>query len=174
MSKAFTKDEGAPELLVVPRAPLPDGAANYVTARGLRRLHEEHSSLEQQRARIEAADAPDRVAELNALGQRAVELQVRIASAELVQGATQPQDEVRFGATVRVRRDSGVECRYRIVGVDEADAARGLIAFCSPLARALLGKRVGESAELWTPRETNELEILALDYDDMDREPRPE
>ncbi len=172
MSKAFTKDDGAPELLVVPRAPLPDGMPNYVTARGLRQLLEEQNALERERAQLEAADA-DRVAQLNALAQRAAELQARLASATLVQAATQPREEVRFGATVHVLRESGVESSYRIVGVDEADAAHGLIAFCSPLARALLGKRVGQSAELRTPRETSELEILAVDYAEMDREPRP-
>lgn len=165
MSRAFTKeDDGARELLVVPRAPLPSGVANYVTPRGLRRLQAEQAALEQERSSLEAADPADRVARLNALGQRAAELQARLASAQLVDPRTQPHDRVRFGADVRVRHESGTESQYRIVGVDEADAGAGLLAFSAPLARALLGKRVGEVALLQTPRSSEELEVLEIGY----------
>ncbi|MEI9936520.1 MAG: GreA/GreB family elongation factor [Pseudomonadota bacterium] len=164
MSRAFTKeDDGRAELLVVPRAPLPTGAPNYVTPRGLRRLQDEQVTLEQERAALEVAD-PDRLARLNALTQRALELQARLASAELVDSRSQPHDRVRFGARVRVRHESGEESEYRIVGVDEADAALGLLAFTAPLARALFGKRVGEVAPLQTPRANEELTVLEIGY----------
>ncbi|HEY0462782.1 MAG TPA: GreA/GreB family elongation factor [Polyangiaceae bacterium] len=166
MSRAFTKeDDGGPELLVVPRAPLPIGTPNYVTPRGLARLRAEHSALEQERSALEAAEPADRLARLNALAQRAVELQARLASAELVDPRAQPHDQVRFGADVRVRHESGTESQYRIVGVDEAEPAAGLLAFSAPLARALLGKRVGEVALLRTPRSSEELEVLEIGYD---------
>ena len=166
MSRAFTKedDEGG-GLLVVPRAPLPSGEPNYVTPRGLRQLQAEHAALEQKRSALEASDAADRLARMNAHAQRALELEARLMSAELVDSRNQPHDRVCFGAQVRVRHESGTESRYRIVGVDEADAARGLLAFSAPLARALLGKRVGEVAELQTPRSSEELEVLQIDYD---------
>ncbi|MEI9951760.1 MAG: GreA/GreB family elongation factor [Pseudomonadota bacterium] len=166
MSRAFTKeeDDGGAELLVVPRAPLPSGAPNYVTPRGLRRLQIEQAALEQERAALEAVDPVDRLPRLNALAQRALELQARLASAELVDPRSQPHDQVRFGAQVRVRHESGEESQYRIVGVDEADAAAGLLAFSAPLARALLGKRVGEVALLQTPRASEELTVLEIGY----------
>ena len=165
MSRAFTKeDDGGAELLVVPRAPLPAGARNYVTPRGLRQLQVEHAALEQERTALESSEAADRVARMNALAQRAGELQVRLASAELVDPRAQPHDDVRFGAQVRVRHESGQESQYRIVGVDEADATLGLVAFSAPLARALLGKRVGELAALQTPRSSEELEVLEIGY----------
>jgi len=165
VSRAFTKeDDGGAELLVVPRAPLPAGAPNYVTPRGLRQLQAEQAALEQERIALEASEAADRVARSNAIAQRAVELQQRLASAELVDPRSQPHDRVRFGAQVRVRHESGEESQYRIVGVDEADPALGLLAFSAPLARALLGKRVGEHAALHTPRSSEELEVLEIAY----------
>ena len=75
----------------------------------------------------------------------------------------EPRDQVRFGATVTVDGAGGVR-RYQIVGVDEADAARGKIAFVSPLARALLGSAVGDTARLRAPRGEEELEIVAVEY----------
>ena len=165
MSRAFTKeDDRGAELLVVPRPPLPEGTTNYVTPRGLSQLQAEHATLEQERRTLEALETPDRLARLNAQAQRARELQARLASAELVDPRTQPRDRVRFGARVRVRHESGVESQYRIVGVDEADPALGLLAFSAPLARALLGKRVGEHAALHTPRSSEELEVLEIAY----------
>lgn len=165
MSRAFTKeDDAGAALLVVPRAPLPSGAPNYVTLRGLRRLQAEQAALERERSALEAADPTDRVPRLNALKERALELQARLASAELVDPRSQPRDRVRFGAQVRVRHETGEESRYRIVGVDEADAALGLLAFTAPLARALLGKSVGEVVPVQTPRSSDELTVLEIGY----------
>ena len=167
MSKAFTKDDdaNASGVLVVPRAPLPEGVSNYVTPRGLRALRLERTMIERRRSALEAADPADRRAWLQALAQRAYELAARIASAELVLGQDQPQGEVRFGARVTLRTEAGQEASYQIVGVDEAEAAAGRIAFTSPLARALLGVHVGDVATLRSPRGSEELEVLAIAYD---------
>jgi transcription elongation factor GreB len=99
-------------------------------------LHAEHRLLERERSAFETSDAADRPMRLNALTQRSAELLARIASAELVDPRLQPHDCVRFGASVRVRHESGTEAQYRIVGADEADASVGFIAFTAPLARA--------------------------------------
>ena len=165
MSRAFTKeDDAGPELLVVPRAPLPAGMPNYVTPRGLRLLQAEQALLERQRSALEKSDAADRTTRLNAIVQRSAALQARLASAELVDPSSQAPDCVRFGAWVRVRHESGTEAEYRIVGVDEADPSSGLLAFSAPIARALLGKRVGDVALLQTPRSSDELEVLEIGY----------
>lgn len=168
VSKAFTKDEGEsqPTVVIRRRAPLPEGTPNYVTRTGLALLQNELEELEREREGVE-----DR-AERAAMDARLAELGDRIASARLVDMAEQARDEVRFGATVTVESDAGEE-RYRIVGVDEADAARGRIAFIAPLARALLGKQVGDVALVRTPAGEAELEVVAIDYgeDALDRAP---
>ena len=67
-----------------------------------------------------------------------------------------------------VRDGAGRERRYQIVGVDEANGAEGRLAFVAPVARALLGRRVGEITAVQTPRGEDELEIVAIDYEDTD------
>ena len=161
MNKAFTKDEGASvdTVVIPPRAPLPDGMPNYVTATGLALLRHELEEVQQHR---HAVTDP---AERQVLDGRLSDLEDRIASAQPVDASQQPRDQVRFGATVTVEGDGGLR-RYRIVGVDEADASRGRIAFIAPLARALLGKRVGDVAEVRTPAGEEELDVLEIDYDE--------
>lgn len=150
---------------------MPPGVANYVTPRGLELLRDELRRLEAQRAELEAQSSPDAEAEADrpqaiaALTARIVELSSRVASAELVDPQGQPRDEARFGATVLVRNEAGDERRYQIVGVDEADAAAGRVAFLAPLARALLGKHAGDIAVVRTPRGDEELEVVAIAYD---------
>lgn len=168
MSKAFTKDDASDAPLVVPaRAPLPSGVANYVTPRGLALLREELALLRADRARFELrshdADGPRDLAIATA---RLAELDDRLACAQLVEAPESPgtQGEARFGATLTVRADAGGERTYQIVGVDEADVAHGRIAFVAPLARALLGKRVGDVVTLRTPRGDDELEVIAIAY----------
>jgi len=98
-----------------------------------------------------------------ALAQRRGELEARIASAELVPPPPGAPDVVRFGARVRLESPDGVR-RFQVVGVDEADPAQGRIAFVAPLARALLGRAVGDTIRFRAPRGEEELEILAVDY----------
>jgi transcription elongation factor GreB len=168
VSKAFTKDDAADDHVVIPpRAPLPEGTPNYVTARGLLALSEELRALHEERARLEAAEGgEDRVRALAVSTGRVRDLEERIASATLIDPRAQPHDDVRFGARVTVQGESGEARRYEIVGVDEADAAHGRVAFVAPIARALLGKRVGDVVTLRTPRGDEELEVLAIDYDE--------
>jgi transcription elongation factor GreB len=167
MSKAFTKDDDAGEapLFVSRRAPLPDGSPNYVTARGLALLRAELArELERWAGRTAAASDAERARAGALHAAQVAEIEARIASAVLVESALQPRGEVRFGAKVRVRHEAGSERTYRIVGVDEADAASGAVAFVAPLARSLLGKHVGEAALVRSPAGEDELEVLAIEY----------
>ncbi len=161
MSRAFTKEEGAEVPLVVPRAPLPNGVTNYVTHRGLAALQAEKGALEASRPTTEGASG---AAALAAYHARLGALEARIASAVVVDGTTLPQDEVRFSATVTLRAEGGDMRRYRIVGVDEADAPSGRIAFLAPLSRQLMGKRVGNSVSVTQKGGETELEIVGIDY----------
>lgn len=161
MSRAFVKEESTEPPLVVPRAPLPTGVPNYVTRRGLAELQRERTSLESSRPASEGAGGAAALASHNA---RLGALDLRIASAVHVDPATLPQDEVRFSAAVTLRDDAGRERRYRIVGVDEADPGLGRIAFVAPLARELIGKRLGDTVALRHQGAPADYEIVAIDY----------
>lgn len=154
------KEDSVEVPLVVPRAPLPEGAPNYVTRRGLVALREERTALEASRPTAGGAAG---AAELAAYHARLSALDARIASAVTPDPDALSHDEVRFSAAVTLRTDAGEERRYRIVGVDEADPKAGKIAFTAPLARELMGKQVGDRVSLRQPSET-EYEIVAIDY----------
>jgi len=161
MSKAFTKesDDGPgdlDDLLGVPDLSLPPGVKNYVTPEGAARLQADL-------ARLRDAPRGDARRKL-AIEQRIVALTRRLESAEVIDPVTQPADRVLFGATVTVKNEAGRARRYRIVGIDEADARRGLVSWRSPLAQALLDRAVGDAATLTTPAGDEELEIVAIEY----------
>ena len=168
MSKAFTKDDAWEEPLIPPRAPLPDGAPNLVTPRGMQLLRAELAELEAERQGL-AGQSSDEVESRRRLAiatGRLRDLSARIASAEVVEASPQTHDVVRFGSSVVVRTESGdregEERRLQIVGVDEADAANGLVAFTAPIARAIMGLEVGETASLITPRGEESLLIVSI------------
>jgi transcription elongation factor GreB len=167
MNKAFTKEDESPEpALVPPRASLPPGTPNYVTARGLELLRDELSRLDDERTKQGLTIKPEeRAMKLGRLAAQRNALEERIAAATLVNVAKQPPGEVRFGASVDVRTAADQLRTYRIVGVDEAEPTAGLVAFVSPLARALLGRNVGEIVTVRTPRGEDELEIVRIAYE---------
>ena len=164
MSKAFTKDDAWEEPVVPPRAPLPAGVPNYVTPRGLAALRAELAALDAT-APADAA-APD----AQAHAARRAELEQRIATAVV---APSPADraEIRFGARVRATASAGDVRDVHIVGVDEADPAAHAIAFVAPLARALLGRRVGDVVSVRTPGGEEELTVVAVTYDSDSGDP---
>jgi transcription elongation factor GreB len=166
VSKAFTKDDSSDAPLVVPaRSPLPAGVTNYVTPRGLALLRDELGRLRFERGRLESRSGDTDVPrELATAVARVAELEDRLGCAQLVEATEPPapRDHVRFGATVTVRSAGGGERTYEVVGVDEADIATGRVAFVAPLARALLGKRVGDVVTLRTPRGEEELEVVSI------------
>jgi transcription elongation factor GreB len=172
MSKAFTKEDPSSGLdagFVRPRAPLPPDVPNYVTPRGLALLERELRLLEGERDAEMQAGVKDETqqAHLAALNARITDLLGRIHGVVLVDGPQmQMRDEVRFGAEVTVRDGAGRQRRYQIVGIDEANGAEGRLAFVAPVARALLGRQVGEIATVQTPRGEEELEVVAISYGD--------
>jgi transcription elongation factor GreB len=163
VSKAFTKDEG-PDEAPIPRrrAPLPVGSSNYVTPRGLRALREELALLDGP------TTPPANAQETQVRAAWRDELEQRISTA-IVVAPPEDRQEVRFGASVRVRTSHGRLRDVQIVGLDEADGHER-ISFTAPLARALLGKRVADSLMLRRPGGEEELEIVAIAYDDRPSE----
>ena len=87
----------------------------------------------------------------------------RLESAQIVESAGRDTDQVFFGATVRLKGKTG-EKTLTIVGVDEVDPARGRVSWVSPIAKALLKAREGDTVTLRTPAGEEKLEILEVTY----------
>jgi transcription elongation GreA/GreB family factor len=146
MSVAFTKEgdseAAAADLPDRPISPHP----NLVTPRGLQQIED---ALERARASYNAARAAGEVhADRTAMARATRDLRywsARRASAQL----TEPDGRdgvVAFGRAVSIEREDGRRQRFRIVGEDEAEPSQGSVSYVSPLAQALLGKRVGDEA----------------------------
>ena len=94
---------------------------------------------------------------------RIAELEDILSRADVIDVSQLSGSNVKFGAHVTlVDEDTDEEAVYQIVGEQEADVKEGRISITSPIARALIGKRVGDSAEVTTPRGTKGYEILTI------------
>ena len=159
MSVAFTKEESAETAseTLLPDRPISQHP-NLVTEAGLKALE-----LALQQAR-EAFDAAQTIEDINERRRQAATplrdvryLSERVRTAQLVPSPAST-DTVAFGSTVTFSREDGRVQKYRIVGEDEADPKAGSISFVSPVARSLMGKRVGDVVE----SAGHELEITAI------------
>lgn len=171
MSRAFV-NEDAPsgDVYIPPRAPLPAGAVNFVTPRGLRLLNEEFAGLEAERERLKKGDphSEDRNRALTVVRGQIKDIESRIKSAKVVRPVDQPSDEVRFGARVTTKtvkgRKPGLERTFQIVGIDEADITTMRVGWIAPLARALTGCNLGGTASLMMGGVEETLEVTAITY----------
>lgn len=144
MSSAFTKEQEDDN----PREDLPDRPVsphrNLVTPEGLQQIDD---ALTRLHGEIEKASAADDRHAL-AVAQRDVRYwSARRASAEIVH-PIKDHAFVRFGHRVVVELEGGEQRVFRLVGEDEADPAKGLIPYVAPLAKALMGKSVGDKVEV--------------------------
>jgi transcription elongation GreA/GreB family factor len=142
MSRAFIK-EVEPEIDELPDRAI-SAHPNLVTAEGL-------AAIERTLSRFEAANKAA-VAKNDRTAIAATQRELRYwtarrSSAQIVEPAAD-NSKVQFGATVTVQRDDGRAQTFRIVGEDEAEPARGTISYVSPLARAVLGGKLGDTVEV--------------------------
>jgi transcription elongation factor GreA len=94
---------------------------------------------------------------------RIVTLEDKLARAQVIDPSGQTTEAVRFGLTVDLEdAETGEELTYTILGEEEADAANGRISISSPIARAILGKAVGDSVTVRVPKGTRAFEILEI------------
>ena len=185
MSKAFVResdddeDEGE-----APGLKIPAGAPNYISPAGYARLKDELEELvKRERPKIVdivawAASNGDRSENgdylygkrrLREIDRRIRFLSKRIDHAEVVDPLRQgDNDQIFFGATVTLSDPAGVENTYTIVGIDEADAARGRISWIAPLSRAMIKAREGDSIRFQSPLGWRELDILEVVYRSID------
>jgi transcription elongation factor GreB len=181
MSKAFTKEdngiaeEAASSSSAAPQAP---SGKNYITPAGYARLEAELRSL----VEIERPEVVKTVAWAASLGDRSenadyiygkrrlreIDRRVRflikrLESAQVVRSAGRETDQVFFGATVKIRTQTETR-EITIVGVDEADPARGQVSWISPMAKALLKARAGDVVTLRSPAGEEQLEVMEVSY----------
>lgn len=96
---------------------------------------------------------------------RIADIQTKLATAEVIEPSTIQADRVVFGATVTISDvESEEEITYQVVGIDEADVKKGMISVLSPLARALIGKKAGDTVTVQSPKGDKEYEIVSFEY----------
>ncbi|MDH5534448.1 MAG: transcription elongation factor GreB [Betaproteobacteria bacterium] len=157
------------------------GARNYMTPRGYGRLKAElaqlldHERPELVKVIAWAASNGDRSENgdyiygkrrLREIDRRIHYLTKRLDVVEVVDpAAREATDRVYFGATVTYRSGNAQEGAVTIVGIDEADAGRGHVSWISPIARAMLGRTLGDAIKFTTPSGEEEIEITDVRYD---------
>ena len=181
MSKAFTKETDAESDDDTPEsAALPTGVRNYITPAGLARLQAEVKQLQQvERPKVVeivawAAGNGDRSENgdyiygkrrLREIDRRIRFLLKRLEIAVPVDPKQQKnRDQVFFGATVTYANSRDEEQTVRIVGVDEARSEQGEVSWNSPIARALLQAREGDTVRVQTPGGTEPIEVVRIAY----------
>ena len=160
MSKAFTResdDDPGSASVSLARQHLPPGTRNYITKEGASRLNRQLKLLLEQKQAVSIENE-----------QRKLESEIRqlqlILNSVVVAEIPIDREKVAFGASVTVQDANGDEDAYRIVGVDEASPERGNISWISPLARAIMSRRVGEKVRFQSPSGVRELAILRISY----------
>jgi len=160
--------------------PLPAGLKNYITPAGFARLKAEALHLlDRERPdlvkvvhwaasngdRSENADYIYGKRRLREIDRRIRFLTKRLDAAVVVDPSTRDDtDQIFFGATVTLNNESGEEKKYSIVGIDEADVSRGRISWISPLAKALIKAREGDTVTVKTPGGDERLEVVGIEY----------
>jgi len=164
MSRAFVKedaqgpDEDPPERPVSPQP-------NYVTPRGLKSLQDSEEALLAELKGFEGAQADEvRKKRKRALERDLRYVRARLESAIPVDPAKQPKDQIRFGATVALRREDGRSKSIKIVGEDESAEGGETLSWASPFAQTLFGLRAGETVDWNTEAGAERWSVVSISY----------
>lgn len=165
MSRAFVKENdlehAGTDLPERPQSEHP----NYVTPTGLAELRAQAEQFERERLRLAPHKDDPVIRQRMAMIDRDLRyVQGRLERAIPVDPTGQANDAVLFGAIVNLEDENGEHHEYAIVGEDEADIARNKVSWVSPLARALIGARVGDTVRWRRPAGDLELEITGIQY----------
>ena len=166
MSRGFVKEDDQEEVPIVPqRAYLPEGVTNFVTRTGMDQLLAEKQMLIHEKDNLSSTNENEKRISLNLINAKLQLLNNRIAEAKIVDLKEQPQNEIRFGALVTLKTEANSNIQiFQIVGVDEAAIAKGKISFLSPLAKALINKKVDDRITLKRDREDIVFKIMDIAY----------
>ncbi|MDP8568395.1 GreA/GreB family elongation factor [Methylophilus aquaticus] len=165
MSRGFVKEDDLEHAGTdLPERPV-SSHANYVTPHGLQHLQEMVKSLENERVQHAASkEDPNAQQKLAEIDRDLRYFFSSLESAQLVDPAQQPRSSILFGAKVTVEDENGTQSVFQIVGEDEANIAQHKVSYVSPLAKALLGRKVGDSTVWQRPAGPLQLNILNIAY----------
>jgi transcription elongation factor GreB len=166
MSRGFVREDDQEEIPIVPqRAYLPEGLTNFVTPKGMNQLLAEKQMLENEKINLNNANENEKRIELNYINAKLQLLNNRIAEAKIINLNEQPQNEIRFGATINLKIEASKNIQtFQIVGVDEADISKGKVSFISPIARVLINKKPGDKIILKQAGKDIVFEIIDISY----------
>jgi transcription elongation factor GreB len=168
MSRAFVK-ESDDDLVAgdLPERPLPVHV-NYVTPRGLDLLHarvreltERHEQYKRDADEDADSQARQKVREID---RDLRYFRSQLDRAVVVDTDQQPRDQIHFGASATIEDEEGARHEFSIVGDDEADVNAGKISWASPLARAMIGAKVGDTVVWRRPAGEAEVYIVGIRY----------
>ncbi len=159
MSRAFVKEQDGVFSEQLPDRP-DSGQPNYITPKGLDALKQRLAEMVREKQTL----GEDAAALRPELERDIPWLESRIAKAIVLEPKKQKSDEVQFGATVEAVDEHDKKHKFTIVGEDEADATKHRISWLSPLAKALIGAREGDSVVWKRPAGDLELEIEKISY----------
>ncbi len=163
MSRGFVKEDDLEHAGTdLPERPL-SAFPNYVTPHGLKQLEVESARLEKLRAELSPKKEDPVIQQQLAVVERDLRyFQARLEQAILVEPSTETLEKVVFGTTVQMEDEAGILHTFTIVGEDEADIAAQKVSWVSPLAKALLGHKVGDSVVWRRPAGDMNLEIIDI------------
>lgn len=165
MSRGFVKEDDLEHAGTdLPERPLSEHP-NYVTPLGLQQLQQQTEQLEQERQELAPRKDDPVVSQRLGMVERDLRyFEARLEQVILVEPSAQTGEKVLFGATVSVEDEDGESQVFTIVGEDEADIAAHKVSWVSPLARALLGHKVGDNVTWLRPAGNQVLEIIDIHY----------
>jgi transcription elongation factor GreB len=166
MSRGFVKEDDQEEVPIVPqRAYLPVGVTNFVTPYGINQLLAEKQMLVNEKTNLNNANENEKRIDLNYINAKLQLLNNRIFEAKIVNLNVQPQNEIRFGATITLRIEVSRNIQtFQIVGVDEANISKGKVSFISPIAKVLINKKIGDKVILKQAKKDIVFEIIDISY----------
>ena len=166
MSRGFVKEDDQEEVPLVPqRAYLPEGVTNFVTPFGMNQLLAEKQMLIIEKNNLNNANENEKRVALNYINAKLQLLNNRIAEAKIVNLNEQPQNEIRFGALITFKIEASKNIQtFQIVGVDESDISKGKVSFISPIAKALINKKIGDKVTLKQAGKDIVFEIIDISY----------
>lgn len=165
MSRGFVKEDDLEHAGTdLPERPV-SSHPNYVTPSGLKELESNATALDKERASlIRQKDDESAKQRLAVIDRDLRYLSTRLEQAILVEPAKQDKSTILFGAIVEVEDEHGKLLQFHIVGEDEADIAKHKVSYVSPIAKALIGRRVGDVVTWQRPAGVIELEVIKINY----------